>query len=390
MKKYKWLVPKSTQIKMLRAFGIRRFRGINEGRLEDLGSINLLVGKNNSGKSSILEALLLASTIAKRHDLLGRDVYRHILHRRVTRGADHTASLWYNYTTEEPIEFQITLDGGAQVVIDLKPDLRWIITYPPVKSTAFGNRYVVRHLDSANYEVEVPRYGVMTRNTFDEVLKVLKSIRDSYFIDVDVEALGPIKMLLDHLANVVLIDAGLVKEFTRIEQAIWPILIRSRLDKQVAKLISDAYEVDVEGFTYSQEGGEYSLMALFKDKSVRVDEMGDGFRYGVAIVALALLGKFSTIMLEEPENHQHPRALLRLAQLLTSLTKRNRTQLLITTHSAEVVKAFTSSVEGSSHILNVYHLNLSDGLLKARRLESLDISVLQDLGFDIRLLDLYR
>jgi hypothetical protein len=48
--KYKWLVPKSTQIKMLRTFGIRRFRGINEGRLEDLGSINLLVGKNNSGK----------------------------------------------------------------------------------------------------------------------------------------------------------------------------------------------------------------------------------------------------------------------------------------------------------------------------------------------------
>lgn len=373
---------------MLRTFGIRRFRGINEGRLEDLGSINLLVGKNNSGKSSILEAPLLASTIAKRHDLLGRDVYNHILHRRVTRGAAHTASLWYNYATEEHIEFQISLESGAQVVMNLKQDLRWIITYPPVKSTTFGNGYIERHLQSANYEVKVPRYGygVIAKDNFDEVLEVLKS--NTYFIEV--EALGPVKMLLDHLANVVLIDAGLVKEFTRIEQAIWPILIRSRLDKQVAKLISDAYKVDVEGFTYSQEGGEYSLMALFKDKSVRVDEMGDGFRFGFAIVALALLGKFSTIMLEEPENHQHPRALLRLAQLLTSLTKRNQTQLLITTHSAEVVKAFTSSVEGSSHILNVYHLNHSDGLLKARRLESLDISVLQDLGFDIRLLDLYR
>jgi len=387
MKKYKWLVPKSTQIKMLRTFGIRRFRGINEGRLEDLGSINLLVGKNNSGKSSILEALLLASTIAKRHDLLGRDVYNHILHRRVTRGAAHTASLWYNYATEEPIEFQISLESGAQVVMNLKPYLRWIITYPPVRGFAFEDTYIKRHLDQANYEVELPRYGFIAKDNFDELLEALKSTPR---LLIDVEALGPIKMLLDHLANVVLIDAGLVKEFTRIEQAIWPILIRGRLDKQVAKLISDAYEVDVEGFTYSQEGGEYSLMALFKDKSVRVDEMGDGFRFGFAIVALALLGKFSTIMLEEPENHQHPRALLRLAQLLTSLTKRNQTQLFITTHSAEVVKAFTSSVEGSSHILNVYHLNLSDGLLKARRLESLDISVLQDLGFDIRLLDLYR
>ena len=101
----------------------------------------------------------------------------------------------------------------------------------------------------------------------------------------------------------------------------------------------------MKAFTYSREGGAYSLMALLKDNSVRVDEMGDGFRFGVAIVALALLGKFSTIMLEEPENHQHPRALLRVAQLLTSLTKRNQTQLFITTHS-------TFSIVGAAIDLN--------------------------------------
>lgn len=72
-----------------------------------------------------------------------------------------------------------------------------------MKSTTFGNGYIERHLQSANYEVKVPRYGygVIAKDNFDEVLEVLKS--NTYFIEV--EALGPIKMLLDHLANVVLI-----------------------------------------------------------------------------------------------------------------------------------------------------------------------------------------
>lgn len=38
-------------------FTIHRFRGIRDLKLEGLGQINLLVGENNSGKTSVLEAL---------------------------------------------------------------------------------------------------------------------------------------------------------------------------------------------------------------------------------------------------------------------------------------------------------------------------------------------
>ena len=36
---------------------IHQFRGLKELELKDLGQINLLVGVNNSGKTSVLEAL---------------------------------------------------------------------------------------------------------------------------------------------------------------------------------------------------------------------------------------------------------------------------------------------------------------------------------------------
>ena len=40
---------------------IQRFRGLSELALEGLGSVNILVGDNNSGKTSILEGISIYS-----------------------------------------------------------------------------------------------------------------------------------------------------------------------------------------------------------------------------------------------------------------------------------------------------------------------------------------
>jgi AAA15 family ATPase/GTPase len=41
----------------LQSITIHQFRGLRDLELKDLGRINLLVGINNSGKTSVLEAL---------------------------------------------------------------------------------------------------------------------------------------------------------------------------------------------------------------------------------------------------------------------------------------------------------------------------------------------
>ena len=46
---------------MIRSITIRRFRGFREIKVEGLASINLLVGRNNSGKTTLLEAIHLLS-----------------------------------------------------------------------------------------------------------------------------------------------------------------------------------------------------------------------------------------------------------------------------------------------------------------------------------------
>jgi AAA15 family ATPase/GTPase len=45
---------------MLKSLVIKNYRGLEDFQVEKLGRVNLIVGKNNSGKSTVLEALRLS------------------------------------------------------------------------------------------------------------------------------------------------------------------------------------------------------------------------------------------------------------------------------------------------------------------------------------------
>jgi AAA15 family ATPase/GTPase len=47
---------------MIESILIKNFRGIQTGQIDRFRKFNLLVGPNNSGKSTVLEALYLATT----------------------------------------------------------------------------------------------------------------------------------------------------------------------------------------------------------------------------------------------------------------------------------------------------------------------------------------
>ena len=43
----------------LKNFSVKQFRGIRDLNVDKLGDVNLIVGDNNSGKTSVLEAIML-------------------------------------------------------------------------------------------------------------------------------------------------------------------------------------------------------------------------------------------------------------------------------------------------------------------------------------------
>jgi hypothetical protein len=67
---------------------IKNLRGIREGRLNQLTPLTVLVGPNSSGKSTVLDALLIAASLSP-GDAVGKAV-----NRRATRDADARWLLW--------------------------------------------------------------------------------------------------------------------------------------------------------------------------------------------------------------------------------------------------------------------------------------------------------
>lgn len=51
---------------MIEQLEIKNFRGFSEYKIEDIGQVNLLVGTNNSGKTSVLELFTCSSPVVMR------------------------------------------------------------------------------------------------------------------------------------------------------------------------------------------------------------------------------------------------------------------------------------------------------------------------------------
>jgi AAA15 family ATPase/GTPase len=108
---------------LIKELSIANFRGIRESKLSDLAQVNILVGKNNTGKSTVLEALTLIGQIAAhnagirnfRSDLLGRQIPDHLFHRRVARSSRNPKELHFGFKGSNEIEIE-TLGVDGQVL----------------------------------------------------------------------------------------------------------------------------------------------------------------------------------------------------------------------------------------------------------------------------------
>ncbi|BES81734.1 AAA family ATPase [Pyrodictium abyssi] len=99
---------------------IKCFRGVKEVKLE-LAPITILTGRNNAGKSSVLEALALAFSAPSLQDWLGNDIARMIIDDKL---AGHPSRL-LNLTCREEATINLNLkmdDQGARIVRIAKPN----------------------------------------------------------------------------------------------------------------------------------------------------------------------------------------------------------------------------------------------------------------------------
>ncbi len=358
---------------MFKSLRIARFRGIKEGEVPDLRQVSLFVGPNNSGKSTILDALLLANSIYAHNDPLGRRPHEVLAERHHLPSYDRLSrsrALWYAYDRTSEVEFDFAFANES--ALDYRLD------------EACGATLTLRvPCGSKPAVVAVEDLGEAAPGQVYENVKRTRPVASASLAPAAAgtrEAYGAVRSFLHDL---ILIDSGFTRD-TRVEQRLWPLLISDRRDKMLTHMLREVYGMDVESLTYTLSENGYELVVMLPKYSVRVDDLGDGARYFVRMLMVLSMLRDTTLLLEEPETAHHCRALADITRWIVRSAKERNLQVLATTHSLETVDHFLAACTESSVEFGLHHTELKDGVLTCRSVDRNDARVLMDMGVDPR------
>ena len=313
------------------------------GGVEGLAAISILVGPNNSGKSTVLEAIAavglgadasaVASLLIRRGgpplDALGRIISPGAKHTAIVAHADQSRTWKTQFTLDKNRDLNHEVAMRNEGLID--PVSRFNVTFD---SSANVQATAMVYVD-ARGKVS----STFGRYDSEEILF------HSRFVDVEA----------------VRSSGALEEAYTRIDQT-------GQLGKVVKSLGRS-----MPGLTdlrILKVGTDFVLHTFFENgPPVPAYLAGDGFTRFLEVAAAAVSTTKGVVLLEEPESFQHPRYLQELATLL-HLAAREGTQIILSTHSIELIDLLLHAPEAEQQAYPAVHrMRLFDGKLRATTLD---------------------
>jgi len=363
---------------VIESLAIENLRGIRRLNVDGLTDVNIFIGRNGAGKSTILEAIYLASTLFNERDLLrGESKLDYIVKRRTGRGSWQSSRdvLWYAKNTSENITIALKFRTGNTLKFKVRYE-------PPFSKTPLLLEVSEEVARKAGITLTSRPMYVWRDKLVEELEgRTIRILPYDYYSVVSI-----LEKEATYLRRVVFLNSRLCA--SDVEQRVWRRLLDRRLDRVVVDLVREEYEPNAEGISYKPSGDGFVLSILLPHTSVEIDGLGDGARMAVFYASLLALLSDTGVLIEDPEIHQHLGGLVTLLKFTLKMAKEKKLQLFITTHSLELVKIARELTSKYGLDLRVLYVERDHetGLVDVRALERVDLEVLEKLGLDPRLL----
>lgn len=328
---------------------IHQFRGLRNLKLNELGNVNILVGINNSGKTSILEAI---ATYARPFDLsewINTSWRREV---KASRRSAVDALKWLfpqDQTTEGEIEFGEThvSSTGKYSVTDVKAHFEEIFRL----STA-QQRDLLEESESeensneagAKLTVQIQTFSdsPAQEKTFEIWNTQNKPYPKSSRPSLPVATITPVTHRIEQLSGISDLiktknKASILQALNLFDQGIRDITILS------PQGMRPTIEIDHVDFK----------------TTAPVSAFGDGMRRALTFALTIPKVKGGLLLVDEIETAIHFSALQELYSWLIKICQINDVQLFVTTHSLEAVDALLSAHGNAYEGLVTYQLGQS-------------------------------
>jgi predicted ATPase len=340
---------------MIKKLFIENFRGIESQEIE-LGRFNLLTGANNSGKSSVIYALLALKNIVLNSNQsldgflnlgfinlggFAQSVYFKDEHRRILLGVGvETKNVYSEYRAllgKKESALRISTERPQKVALDLE------VTFPYAANSSTGT-----DITTKEGKVSVTWNGITANLTSEpstpDDLQALQRLSETLSLAFS----GPPEKLrtLDFVP--------LRRGFMKPNYSSVPLQPQLLNDDELATLL--ATDRDLEGkvafylekilertFTVRPTLGTANFSLQSRDRSTGFvcDLVNEGFGTNqlVTILAKSLRREVSTVCIEETEIHLHPELMDRFVSVLLQIAYDEDKRFIITTHSEHIVSS---------------------------------------------------
>ncbi|EHR78562.1 ABC transporter ATPase [Thermococcus litoralis DSM 5473] len=360
---------------MITSFRIENFRGIKKLELNNLGQINVIAGKNNAGKSSIIEAFSIGiAGVNSENDPL-QEVLTKVLTWRGWFGKNSVTSLFYqDYLAtkikfvENNTPFSVEIRKQGNIVDILGGELK--IDDDTIRRIGLGKFIILPGIVKAGPLKKT--YSVLVNVGFPkegDLLTVFSTSDDMYLVEMPVRFLTPFDIIspgfIERAHSWAFKEKGTERAFSIIKKGYPEFQNLSPLPENITPVMY----VDIK----------------WTKKAIPYYVMGDGFKALTAMALVVSSLKNGYLLIDSAEAFHHPKSLRVMSKTLVRGAKENNVQVFLTTHSLELIDmlikyGLESKVEG-----RVIYMKRENGNVKAS-IETFEESqeLRETLGLDLR------
>ena len=304
----------------IKNISIRNFRGIEHLDMEDFARVNILVGQNNCGKSTILEALMFVTgmsnpflpqnlnSVRSRNAFIGLDAFKYLFYKMNMKQRPFITADQFDDDRREVSLSMVykPTNGNSQETTVLRSETKEYLNTIVLDFCVNAERH-------RSY-VTFNQNGIVTNQYIpDDYVEIIQS----FLISADISSHNPIS------------DLG---ELVKMQRKNGVLELLQKFDSHITTIEIINNEVFL---------GYDSITELMS-----VNMSGDGMRRYLNIVVSAANPQNNIILIDEIDNGLHYSAYKKLWEAIFALAVSTNKQIFVTTHSKETLLKRNEMLEG--------------------------------------------
>ncbi len=356
---------------MINFLELKNYRGFSQLELSDMSPITLISGKNNTGKTSVLEALFLLMDHQSPDCFVGVSSFRN-MHIQA-----EPSSLWepffYNMETDNKIEIVAHCDDGNRN-LTFAPDKSFIPTFDNNIPSDMLNQFTSSAKTSYSLKFEY------NHETYTEVGHYLIS-PGGMMCNINTNLPNNEMVPMQHCQFI----NAMISQNDMIAPEWFGKILLSKKKEQILQALR-IMEPELQDIVTISKNNRSQLYFQTNDKTLPAKMSGDGMTHLLFILMAIVTNPNAIILIDEIETGFHYSIYEKLWEIICKTAIENNCQVIVTTHSYECIVGAISAVQktGSSDGFCFYRIDKGSNSFVSKRYNAELLQTAIELEMEVR------